>query len=92
MTGPFPEGEREFADGKLLPFKEGVVRIAAQAQVPILPVTVSGGDKVWPREQRYPRPFRRITVTYHSPLTVQGDDAAAEAANVRLREIIGSAL
>jgi 1-acyl-sn-glycerol-3-phosphate acyltransferase len=61
----FPEGGREFADGQVLPFKTGAVRIAAQAGVPLLPVTVSGGNRIWPREQKYPHLFRRVTVIYH---------------------------
>ena len=61
----FPEGAREFANGEMLPFKSGAVRIAIQAGVPILPVTISGGNRIWPQKQKYPRLFRRVTVTYH---------------------------
>ena len=60
----FPEGEREFADGKLLPFKTGAVRLATEADVPILPVTVRGGNRVWSREHWWPRP-RKIQIIYH---------------------------
>ncbi|MBK7513222.1 MAG: 1-acyl-sn-glycerol-3-phosphate acyltransferase [Chloracidobacterium sp.] len=49
----FSEGAREFADGKMLPFKNGAVRLALQAGVPILPVTVSGGSRIWPRSRKY---------------------------------------
>lgn len=61
----FPEGAREFADGKFLDFKAGALRVAFQAGVPVLPVTISGGNRIWPQGQKYPRLFRRITVTYH---------------------------
>lgn len=61
----FPEGSREFADGELLDFKSGAVRMAIEAGVPILPVTLRGANKVWAREMKYPRPFRKITVIYH---------------------------
>jgi 1-acyl-sn-glycerol-3-phosphate acyltransferase len=54
----FPEGAREFADGKFFPFKHGAVRIAIQANVPILPVTIIGGNRIWPQKQKYPRLFR----------------------------------
>jgi 1-acyl-sn-glycerol-3-phosphate acyltransferase len=66
----FPEGGREFADGEMLEFKEGAVRIALQARVPILPVTISGGNRIWPRGQKYPRLFRRVQVTYHPVLHI----------------------
>lgn len=61
----FPEGSREFADGKLLDFKSGAVRMAIESEVPILPVTLRGVNKVWARGMKYPRPFRKITVVYH---------------------------
>ncbi len=61
----FPEGAREFADGEFLEFKSGAIKIAAQAKVPILPVTISGGNRIWPQQQKYPRLFRRVTITYH---------------------------
>ncbi len=61
----FPEGAREFADGKFLEFKSGAVKIAAQAKVPILPVTIAGGNRIWPQKQKYPRVFRRVTIKYH---------------------------
>ncbi len=66
----FPEGEREFADGKLLPFKQGAARLAVQAGVGILPVTVSGGDRIWPQGQKYPRIFRRAVITYHPKIEI----------------------
>jgi 1-acyl-sn-glycerol-3-phosphate acyltransferase len=92
----FPEGAREFADGRLLEFKHGAVRIAAQAGVPILPVTISGGNRVWPQKQRYPRFFRRVEVTFHPLLIVekteQDDQDALEKQTQNLRDIIASGL
>jgi len=73
----FPEGEREPPDGKTLPFKTGAVRIAVHAGVPILPVTVRGGNRIWPRGQKYPRLFRRAEIVYH-PLFEVAEDAACE--------------
>lgn len=76
----FPEGAREFADGEMFPFKTGAVRIALQAGVPILPVTIRGGNLIWPQKQRYPRLFRRVEITFHPLLDVRGD------ADMELRE------
>lgn len=61
----FPEGARQLSDGEMLEFKTGAVRIAMQAKVPILPVTISGGNRIWPQKQKYPRLFRRVTIKYH---------------------------
>ncbi len=76
----FPEGAREFADGDMFSFKTGAVLIALQAGVPILPVTISGGNGIWPQKQKYPRLFRRVEVTYHPLLRV------AESEDIELHE------
>jgi 1-acyl-sn-glycerol-3-phosphate acyltransferase len=86
----FPEGGRQLADGQMLPFKTGAVRIAQQADVPILPVTITGGNRVWPRDQRYPRLFRRVEITYHPLVGLDqktGNDGLEEL-TARLKETI----
>ena len=90
----FPEGTRETADGKLLPLKQGTVRIALEAGVSILPVTIRGGNKVWPRGKTWPR-FSKVYVTYHPVLEVDrpaGVDVRTYAAQIteELGKIIDS--
>lgn len=94
----FPEGEREFAEGKLLEFKPGALHIAVNAGVPVLPVSISGGNRVWPQGKRFPHLFRKITVTYHPaldlarcPRGVELDDHL-EKLNRELIKTIASAL
>ncbi|MBX3291891.1 MAG: 1-acyl-sn-glycerol-3-phosphate acyltransferase [Acidobacteria bacterium] len=88
----FPEGAREFSDGRLLGFKQGAVRIAMQANVPILPVTIRGGNRVWPQKQKYPKFFRPIVVKYHPLLHIEknglDENEAAERYTRILSEII----
>lgn len=91
----FPEGGREFADGVMFPFKTGAARIAMQAGVPILPVTIRGGNRIWPQGQKYPHLFRRVDVIYHPIFTIgavghSDRDAAVERATAALQEIIAS--
>jgi 1-acyl-sn-glycerol-3-phosphate acyltransferase len=92
----FPEGARSTATGSLDRFKAGAVRLALEAQVPILPVTIKGGNRVWPRGRRFPRPGK-IVVTYH-PLyrAEQCPDEEARACarreTERLAQVIASAL
>ncbi|MBP6002767.1 MAG: 1-acyl-sn-glycerol-3-phosphate acyltransferase [Pyrinomonadaceae bacterium] len=91
----FPEGGREFEDGVMFPFKQGAVRLAIQAGVPILPVTVRGGNLIWPQGRHYPRVFRRVEIIYHPLLNVQAEpgltqDEYLDKWTGRLREIIAS--
>lgn len=92
----FPEGERAFADGRCARFKVGAARLALEADVPILPVTVRGGNKVWPRGQRLPR-LGRVEIVFHPlrrPALLPGEDArsGARRETEALAAVIKSAL
>lgn len=68
LLGVFPEGERTH-DGRMLPFREGAAHLAAQAGVPLIPVTLNGTYRVLPRHRSCPRPGP-VEVIYHPPLPV----------------------
>jgi 1-acyl-sn-glycerol-3-phosphate acyltransferase len=93
----FPEGARSLSDGKMLEFKNGAVRIAMDAGVPILPVTVIGGNRVWAQDMKYPK-LARVEIVYHPVLELppvpEGGDPRAHINELtaKLAEIIGSAL
>ena len=92
----FPEGGRGLPDGSMIRMKGGAVRMALEAGVPILPVTISGAHKIWPVKNRLPRPGK-IEITYHPLFFVEqqaGEDAkrCARRETDRLAEIIRSAL
>ena len=92
----FPEGARSSAAGSLDRFKAGAVRLALEAQVPILPVTIKGGNRVWPRGQRLPR-LGKIVITYHPlvyPEPCQNEEtrACARRESEHLAQVIASAL
>lgn len=93
----FPEGEREFSDGHLLPFKNGAVKIAMQAQVPILPVTIRGGNKVWAQDMKRPH-FGKVDIFYHPLIEIpplnKGTDEREQVDKItdRLEETIKSKL
>jgi 1-acyl-sn-glycerol-3-phosphate acyltransferase len=92
----FPEGGRCSSTGSLERFKAGAVRLALEADVPILPVTIKGGNQVWPRGWRVPH-LGKVVVTYH-PLyrATQAPNEEARACarreSEKLAEVIGSAL
>ena len=92
----FPEGGRGNADGSMRKFKAGAVRMALETGVPILPVTIRGGHRVWPSHNRFPR-LGAVEIIYH-PLFVieqranEETRACARRETERLAEIVRSAL
>jgi 1-acyl-sn-glycerol-3-phosphate acyltransferase len=63
--GIFPEGGRTSGKSELDPLKPGVARLMLALGAPILPVSIRGARRAWPRERAYPLPGPKITVTYH---------------------------
>jgi 1-acyl-sn-glycerol-3-phosphate acyltransferase len=73
----FPEGGRGLPCGGMVKFKTGAMRMALEAGVPILPVTIRGAHRVWPVGQRLPR-FAKVDIIYHPlfyPSIQDGEDA-----------------
>ena len=92
----FPEGQRAFADGEMTRFKAGAVRLALEAGVPILPVTIRGGQRVWPRGRRLPR-TGRVEIVFHParrPAPLPGEDTrrCVQRETESLAAVIRSAL
>jgi 1-acyl-sn-glycerol-3-phosphate acyltransferase len=92
----FPEGSREFSDGKLLSFKTGAVKIALQANVPILPVTVRGANRIWSRDMKYPH-LGKVKIIFHPLIEVtkpagKDEEKYIETLNDQLVKTIESSL
>ncbi|MGI9069527.1 MAG: lysophospholipid acyltransferase family protein [Pyrinomonadaceae bacterium] len=92
----FPEGGRGLPDGSMIRMKGGAVRMALEAGVPILPVTIRGANRVWPANKLFPRPGR-VEITYHPVFYVEqrpGEEtrACARRETDRLAQIIESGL
>jgi 1-acyl-sn-glycerol-3-phosphate acyltransferase len=68
---------------ELLPFKTGAVRMAQEADVPVIPAVSWGSHRFWTAGQR-PRPAWRLPVhvRYAAPIHPEGD---ARSATERLR-------
>lgn len=80
----FPEGTRS-RTGDLLPFKKGGFIMAIEAQVPIVPVAVSGGRDSMRKGSPIVRPAK-VTVRVGEPIPTAGvtfDDKDALIARVR---------
>lgn len=93
----FPEGGRGLPDGSMVRFKGGASRIALEAGVPILPVTIRGGNRVWPAGRRLPRLGKNVEVIFHpvhevNQLPGEETRACARRETEKLAQTIGSAL
>ncbi|MBI3724945.1 1-acyl-sn-glycerol-3-phosphate acyltransferase [bacterium] len=63
--GVFPEGERTSGEnGEMDPWKPGLARLGLETGAPILPVSIKGARRCWPKGRPYPLPGK-IVVTYH---------------------------
>lgn len=86
----FPEGARQIESGDLLEMKEGAMRIAIARRSPVLPVTIVGGNRIWPQGWTMPRVFRSIQIVYHEPFVPETDDAEIETNRLRERILGGN--
>jgi 1-acyl-sn-glycerol-3-phosphate acyltransferase len=77
----FPEGTLMRHTG-LLPFRAGAFQVAAQADIPVVPVAVRGVRSVLRDGTWYPR-RAPITVTFGAPVQPDGEDWNA---TLRLRD------
>jgi 1-acyl-sn-glycerol-3-phosphate acyltransferase len=92
----FPEGGRGEPDGSMIRMKGGAVRMALDAGVPILPVTIRGANRVWPATNLLPRPGK-VEIIFHPLFHVEqrpGEEArtCARRETERLSEVIRSGL
>jgi 1-acyl-sn-glycerol-3-phosphate acyltransferase len=65
----FPEGNYGPKEGELLPFKKGFAHFAIKAQVPVVPIALSGTKDLWFR--------KRIRVVVGKSLPTEGRDPAS---------------
>jgi len=92
----FPEGSRT-RTGRLMPFKHGVIRLALEADAPIVPVTIIGGYRAFSPHHIFPRPYK-VKIIYHEPIRLtppRGQAQVKEYTRAQaeyLQSIVASAL
>lgn len=67
----FPEGTRT-RNGRVGPFKSGLLRIAHALELPIIPVAVTGMFEVMRKGEPYIHPGLRVTVYLERPVETKG--------------------
>src|SRR5689334_9519310 len=79
----FPEGGRSHSP-EIMPFKLGAFRMALAHGAPVIPVTISGGYKIWPVGKILPR-LGKVRITFHPKITV--DRVADETTSIELKRL-----
>lgn len=73
--GIFPEGQRS-EQGPMGELRTGVARLAIETGAPIVPVTIGGAYRAWPKWKLLPKPAK-IIVRYHEPIRLNDSDRIA---------------
>jgi 1-acyl-sn-glycerol-3-phosphate acyltransferase len=66
--GIFPEGQRS-ERGPMGELRAGVARLAIATGAPIVPVTIGGAYRAWPKHRLLPKPAK-VVVRYHPPISL----------------------
>jgi 1-acyl-sn-glycerol-3-phosphate acyltransferase len=92
LLGVFPEGGRS-QGVDLDPPRRGAPRIALLAGVPVVPVTIAGARRAWPRERPLPR-RGKVVVRFHPPIDSRAvlPGAPSRAREERLTELVVEAI
>jgi 1-acyl-sn-glycerol-3-phosphate acyltransferase len=64
--GIFPEGQRS-ERGPMGELRTGTARLAIETGAPIVPITIGGASRAWPKHRLLPKPAK-IVVRYHKPI------------------------
>ena len=77
----FPEGEHSL-DGSLHPFHLGLGIMVKELGIPVVPIKISGTEKVLPHEVTWPKQGK-VTVTFGAPLRFRYEEPAEIVAMTR---------
>jgi 1-acyl-sn-glycerol-3-phosphate acyltransferase len=85
----YVEGKRSF-DGRLLPFKKGPFYLAVECSVPVVPITISGTERLMPKA-RFSITPGTVTVRFHPPIE-PAEFGDRDNLMAKVREVINSGL
>jgi 1-acyl-sn-glycerol-3-phosphate acyltransferase len=70
--GIFPEGQRS-EQGPMGELRTGTARLAIETGAAIVPITIGGASRAWPKWKLLPKPAK-IIVRYHKPICLSDSD------------------
>jgi len=79
----YPEGTRS-TNAEIMPFKKGAFRIAIDNAMPMVPVTITGSERVWKPAAKLIF-GGRVRLVIHDPIPTKGLNAAADIGDLRDR-------
>ena len=71
--GIFPEGQRS-EQGPMGELRTGVARLAIESGAPIVPITIGGASRAWPKWKLLPK-AAKLVVRFHAPLQLNPAEA-----------------
>lgn len=77
--GIFPEGQRS-EQGPMGELRTGVARLAIESGAPIVPITIGGASRAWPKWKLLPKPAKLI-VRFHAPLQLDQAECSTRRAD-----------
>jgi 1-acyl-sn-glycerol-3-phosphate acyltransferase len=87
LLGIYPEGTRS-PDGRLYRGKTGVARMAAECDVPVIPVGLIGTREIMPKDAKMPHMHGAVTLRFGEPMHVKKDDVEGDP--IALRSFVDS--
>jgi 1-acyl-sn-glycerol-3-phosphate acyltransferase len=72
VLGIFPEGQRS-EQGPMGELRTGSARLAIDTGAAIVPITIGGASRAWPKWKLLPKPAK-IIVRYHKPICLSDND------------------
>lgn len=70
LVGMYPEGTTNHGEHNFLEPRTGAARLAIEARVPLLPLGISGTDRIFPRKQKFPNFSEKMTVKIGEPIRI----------------------
>ena len=67
VIGIFPEGTRS-PDGNLIKARTSIAVLALENEVPVIPIGVINSFRVWPKQQKWPKLKKNVTMKIGKPI------------------------
>ncbi len=88
LVGMYPEGTINGGEYNFLEPHVGAARLAIEGQVPIIPIGMSGPDRIFPRGTKFPNLNSKLISRIGEPITVHEKYFGKEPSQDQLKEVM----